>query len=54
MNKKLYTLAVAIGSTAGAYLPVWLFHAGDFSATSILFGVLGGIAGIYVVYKFID
>ncbi len=40
-------LSVIVGSTVGAYLPV-LWGSSSFSITSLLFGALGGIAGVWV------
>ncbi len=40
-------LSIIVGSTIGGYLPV-LWGASSFSITSLLFGALGGIAGVWV------
>jgi hypothetical protein len=40
-------LSVVVGSTIGGYLPV-LWGSSSFSVTSLLFGALGGIAGVWV------
>jgi hypothetical protein len=40
-------LCALVGTTAGGYLPV-LWGSSSFSMTSLLFGVLGGIAGVWV------
>jgi hypothetical protein len=40
-------LCVLVGSTVGAYVPV-LWGASSFSVTSLLFGALGGVAGVWV------
>jgi hypothetical protein len=42
--------SVFIFSTIGAYIPV-LWHAGVFSFSSILGGILGTILGIWVALK---
>jgi hypothetical protein len=39
-------LCVLVGSTVGAYVPV-LWGSSSFSFSSLLFGALGGIAGIW-------
>lgn len=49
-DKAMYTFGVLVGSTIGAYIPS-IFHAGIFSFWSIIFSALGGILGIYLVYK---
>jgi hypothetical protein len=40
-------LSVLVGSTLGGYLPV-LWGSSSFSVTSLFFGALGGIAGVWV------
>lgn len=40
-------LSVLVGSTVGGYLPV-LWGSSSFSITSLLFGAIGGVAGIWV------
>jgi uncharacterized membrane protein YeaQ/YmgE (transglycosylase-associated protein family) len=40
-----------IGSAIGGYVPTW-FGAGWLSFGSIITGMIGGIIGIYLVYKF--
>ncbi|HEY6736127.1 MAG TPA: hypothetical protein VI322_00260 [Candidatus Saccharimonadia bacterium] len=52
-DRKLYLLAGGLGSFAGAYVPS-LWGAGEFSGSSILFSVIGGIAGIWLAYKLIN
>ncbi|MBP9690801.1 hypothetical protein KBD81_01845 [Candidatus Woesebacteria bacterium] len=49
-QKSLYMLGMTIGSIAGGYLPS-LFGVSAFSYTSILTSALGGILGIYLMYK---
>jgi hypothetical protein len=51
-TKKLYLLLGSIGSVIGGWLPT-LFGAGDLSGWSILGGVIGGIAGIYLGTKLV-
>ncbi len=53
MAKKFITLGMVIGSFAGSYIPsIW--GAGMFSISSLVFGTLGGILGIWVGYKVAD
>jgi len=40
-------LSVFIGSTLGGFVPD-LWHAGMFSLSGVLFGALGGIAGLWL------
>jgi hypothetical protein len=49
----LYILAVGLGSFLGGLIP-YLWGAGMFSISGVFFSALGGIAGIWLVYKFID
>ncbi len=51
-NRKLYLLMAGIGSIIGGYLPT-LFGASDFSGWSILWGIIGGIAGVWLGFKLI-
>jgi hypothetical protein len=48
--KKLIYGSVLIFSTIGSYIPV-LWHAGFFSISSILGGVIGTFFGIWVAIK---
>ena len=50
-SKKLYYLAVFVGSIIGGYIPA-LWGAGFFSFSSLLFSGLGAILAIVVVYKY--
>jgi len=43
-------LGMIIGSTLGAYVPVW-FGASTFSLSSVIGTFLGGIIGIMLVVK---
>lgn len=45
-----YLMAVAIGGMIGGWLPT-LFGASYFSVSSILGGAVGGLLGIWLVYK---
>jgi uncharacterized membrane protein YeaQ/YmgE (transglycosylase-associated protein family) len=50
MQKKFIMLGMVVGSFVGSYIPlIW----GDsaFSMSSILFGVVGGIIGIWAGFK---
>ena len=48
MNKLLITIGMGVGSTLGAFLPL-LWGDGDMlGGASILFGLIGGIAGIWL------
>ncbi|MDD5132639.1 MAG: hypothetical protein PHH44_08275 [bacterium] len=49
----LYILAVTIGSFIGGLIPN-LWGASMFSMAGVFFSALGGIAGIWIVYKFMD
>lgn len=51
MNKGLIYLAATIGGLIGGYLPVLLFHAGNFSVWSILGTLVGGLGGIWAAVK---
>jgi hypothetical protein len=46
-------ICTVLGLTIGSYLPV-LWGASSFSFSSILFGVVGGIAGIWVGIRLSD
>lgn len=52
MEKFLYYLAIFIGGSIGGYLPT-LFGASWFSLWGIFGSFVGGLLGIYVVYKFL-
>lgn len=48
MNKLLITIGMGVGSTVGAFVPQ-LWGDGDLlSGASILLGMVGGIAGIWL------
>ncbi len=49
-SKALIWVGVLVGSTIGSYVPA-LWGAGIFSFSSIVFGSLGAIAGIYIAFK---
>jgi hypothetical protein len=50
MSKAYIYLWIFIGSTVGSYLPV-LFHQSFLSAASIIGGVIGSFAGIWLALK---
>jgi uncharacterized membrane protein YsdA (DUF1294 family) len=52
MNKGILYLSITVFGAIGAYLPVILFHQDGLSAASMLGGVVGGIFGIWVAYKY--
>jgi hypothetical protein len=41
-------LCVLVGSGVGSYVPVVLWGAGSFSLSSLLFGGIGGVAGVWL------
>ena len=47
MGRGLIGLCALVGSLVGGYVPV-LWGASSFSLVSLLFGALGGIAGVFV------
>ena len=40
-------MCAGFGTIVGGYVPVVLWGAGDFSLASLVFGALGGIAGVW-------
>lgn len=49
--KFMIYLGATVGGLVGGYLPVVLFHVDALSITSILFGIIGTLAGTYIGYK---
>ena len=49
-SKKLIWVGLAVGSTIGSYLPS-LWGASLFSAWSVILSAVGGIAGIWIMFK---
>jgi len=49
-SKRLIWFGVIVGSTLGSYIPL-LWGAGFFSFSSITFGALGGMLGIWLGFK---
>ena len=43
-------ICIAMGSIVGSYVPE-LWGASDFSVTSLVFGALGGVAGLWVALR---
>jgi hypothetical protein len=50
-NNKLMYLLAGVGSLVGGYIPT-LWGASLFSFSSYLFGALGTIVGVWLVFKF--
>ncbi len=50
MNKLLIGIGMFAGSTLGGYIPA-LWGGSLLSLTSILFGVIGGVIGIWLGYR---
>lgn len=50
MGKTIIIIGMVIGSYAGSFLP-WLWGGSLLSMSSIMFGAVGGLAGIYAGYK---
>jgi len=50
MDMKIIWLGLFVGSTIGSFVPS-LWGAGMFSFSSLIFGTLGGFAGIWLGYK---
>lgn len=53
VNKTLLYGSVAVFGTIGGYVPS-LWHAGPFSASGILGGIVGTIFGIWAAFKIND
>lgn len=50
MDRKILFMCITVGSTIGGYLPTFLGQS-DFSVASLLGGLLGGIAGVFVARR---
>jgi len=48
--KTMIMIGMVVGSTLGGYLPA-LWGAGGLSLASVVFGTIGGLAGIWAGYK---
>ena len=53
MDKKIIFLGMLVGSTIGGYLPTF-FGAGVFSLSSVIFGAVGGLLGIWLSWRMIN
>ncbi|HVO86278.1 MAG TPA: hypothetical protein VMT23_00910, partial [Candidatus Binatia bacterium] len=51
MSKSVIWIAITVGGVVGSYIPVLLFHSGELSGWSILGGVIGSFAGVWVAVK---
>ena len=49
-SKPLLMTGMIVGSTIGSYIPA-LWGAGWFSFTSVVFGGIGGLLGIWLAYR---
>ncbi|HRH33268.1 MAG TPA: hypothetical protein PK720_03990 [bacterium] len=49
-SKTLIWLGLLIGSTTGSFIPL-IWGAGMFSFSAVIFSALGGIVGIWIMYK---
>jgi len=52
MEKKAIYVGMIIGSVIGSYVPTW-FGADFFSLSSIICGAVGGVLGIWLIFKFL-
>jgi uncharacterized membrane protein YfcA len=50
MDRKILFMCITVGSTIGGYLPTFLGQS-DFSVASLLGGLLGGVAGVFVARR---
>jgi hypothetical protein len=50
MSKRAIWFGMFVGSTLGGLLPM-LWHASVFSVSSVLLSTVGGVAGIWAVYR---
>lgn len=53
MDKKIIIVGMTLGSWLGSYLPT-LFGASGFSFISLFGGLVGGIVGIWLTFKFLQ
>jgi hypothetical protein len=54
MSRSPVYLCAGMGSFVGGYVPVVLWHASSFSLSSIVFGLVGAVAGIWLGLRIID
>jgi len=52
-SRGLYLLGAGVGGTIGGFVP-GLWGGSDFSGWGILLSMVGGIIGIWAVYRFIN
>jgi hypothetical protein len=52
-NRSLYFLGAGVGGTIGGFVP-GLWHGSMFGGWAILLSTVGGLAGIWAMYKFIN
>jgi hypothetical protein len=48
MGRGVIGMCVLFGSAVGSYVPVLLWGASSLGAQSLLFGAIGGVAGVFV------
>ncbi len=53
MGRSVIALCAGFGTVVGGYLPE-LWGASGFSLTSLLFSVVGGVAGIWLGLRLVD
>jgi len=53
MDKRIIMIGMVFGSVIGGYIPT-IFGAGAFSITSIIFGAVGGIVGIWLTFRLLN
>lgn len=46
MGRGVIGMCALVGSFVGSYVPVVLWHASSLGAQSLLFGAIGGVAGV--------
>jgi uncharacterized membrane protein YeaQ/YmgE (transglycosylase-associated protein family) len=49
-TKQFTTIGALVGSTIGSFIPL-LWGASELSFSSLLFGTIGAVAGIYIGYR---
>jgi predicted MFS family arabinose efflux permease len=53
MDKRVLWMCIAVGSTVGGFVPE-LWGASAFGVTSLLFGAIGGVAGVWAAARISD
>ena len=51
MDPSVIRMCSFIGLFVGGYVPVLAWGASDFSLQSLVFGALGGVAGVWLGYR---